>query len=449
MGIFDFEAGQLLRIAAVGVVFHVLWLLLSLRMNALYLLAGVIMLIGPWSLASDLGEGVAIQSYGMLKVGRIYLSVLMMVVGFLLIREGGLGLSGCLFIIAVVFYVMGALWGPYPVKGVLYKGLLITMFTAGVMLGWSCLTFRDLQRAVRIFLFPAAIWTFAIILWMAAHPFELRSTRIRPWGINSNGLAAFSAVFLTISTYIALYDSSKFFKILAYIVGTLSACIIPFTGSRGGFGMALVAVACVAFPLVRRPGLLIAVFTVVFLTYYGVKEYVQTEQSERLKDFSIETRMGPWRDAWEYFKENPVIGQGWVYTLLVRNEPTTKNLHSMYFQVLVEVGIIGFLLMMASFTVTFLKLINGYRLAAAASKTLVAPCFLALAFFASNLASGLFEFGPFSQSGIQSILFGWSIGLVDRIPLMVRAWEAENLQPQQLVEYVEWDYPPQPVPFGA
>jgi O-antigen ligase len=421
--LFDFDTETLVYALVGAVVFHAIWLALASKLNPLLLLAGIFLLAAPFSLA------MYFPGLGLVKLIRIYLTLLMVVTGLVMALRTGIGSASAAYLAFVFFFGAGALWSPNLERAVLYKGLLVALALAGVLTASTIHSLRDLRNAMRILLPFLAIWNILIVGYMVTHPSEL-GHRLSAYTINANGIAASSAFGLIICAYIALYDDSKFFKTAAYINGVVMATLIPFTGSRGAMGNALLGCAFVIFPVVRRPFMFFLLLLFVAGTGFGVAQFVQPEQASRLAEIDLDSRSSIWEYAINLIRERPIFGQGWDSVTDQRGEITSSNMHSMFFQTAVDAGLVGLAVFLAALVWIGLRGLYAYRLS---SRVLgyTPPVCLALGLFAANVLSGIFEIGPLVGTTVNGLLFGFAIGLFDRMPAIVRhTLESAQLEQQ-------------------
>jgi O-antigen ligase len=258
--------------------------------------------------------------------------------------------------------------------------------------------------------------TFAALIvgYMVTHPWEL-GERLHAYTINPNGIGETAGYLTIICAYVALYDSSKSIKTAAYITGSVIATLIPFTGSRAGFGIALVGCGILAIPLIRRPLMFILIMLFISGTAFGIAQFVQPEHASRLADTSFESRMGVWDDAFSLIREKPIIGHGYIGNTEDR-DVFSKNMHSAYLQITVETGVVGVSFLLIALAWTFIRSIGALRASRAAQY--VPPIYLAFALLVSNVVSGFFDIGWVVGTTVNALMLAFAIGLIDRIPDM-------------------------------
>lgn len=411
MSMFEFETETLLWMGLLGAVAHVVWLLLSNKFHPLYILAAVFLLVSPFSISTS-----TFAVLGVLKVIRVYSTVLLVVAGLFMLRGTGLGAASVTFMSFVALFCFGSLWSDRPTTALLYKGLFALLAFGGILLGITLRSFVDLRRAVHVILPAAVIWVVMLLYDMATHFGTIG--RLASYDINPNQIAAVCAFYLVICLYIALYDPSRSLRMVSYAAAVSLAIIALFTGSRTGVGAAVLGSSIIFIPLVRRPGVFLLTMSLVAVTGYVASLYVHPESAERLTDLE-NTRIGEWRFAFERIAESPIIGHGWLSgpsRSLGQIQPI--HLHSLYLQIIADVGILGFTLFLVSLGLIGIKLLRA-RAIAAANSLPTHPIYLAIALLAMALGTGLFESGPVFGTTVATVLWGMAIGLSDSIPRML------------------------------
>ena len=175
-------------------------------------------------------------------------------------------------------------------------------------------------------------------------------------------------------------------------------------------------------PLIRRPGVAFLVTALVVLTAYGVVELTHPATEDRMLSTDF-TRGSVWGPAWRLFQEAPVFGQGWVYTASESAAAATANLHSIYLQVLVEIGAFGLIVMLVVLGFVGLQCLKTLRLARS-SGVETHTAYLAVGLVVSVFAHGTFESAPIMGSGVNVLTLALGLGLLDRLPQLYRDVES-------------------------
>lgn len=410
----DTGVTQLFIIGMVGLFAHLVMFLLPRRYNLLYILTAMYMLVAPLSVAVEL------PGYVYLKYLRIYLTVLTVFLGFFYYFVYKPRTAGGLFFAFALYYAATGLYSDLPQSAFLYKGLWVASLLSGLMLGYSTRNTHELRRGLRLLLFASATLMLMMMYKLFSDPKALNNMgRFMPWAMNPNRVGQTAAPMAIICTYAVFYEHKKILKLLA--AGTLFflAVTLLYTGSRGALGYAAIGAVILATPLVRRPGMLILVAALAALGGYLVMQFFTIETAQRLDDVNLDTRERIWGIAWDYFSDSPLVGQGWVYQYETRDEGSTQNMHSIYFQTLAETGIFGFILLAITLAAIGFRCLWAWRFTLR-TRYQVPTMHFALAVIGAVFAHGLFESGSFTGATVGPVVLGLGLSLLDRIPELYR-----------------------------
>lgn len=392
---------------AIAVGAHVALIAFSRRMHPLFLLAGSFLVLAPLSLATDL------ESAGAIKYVRLYVTVLMVVVGIVGYQlRFSRGASGALLVF-VVFYAMASLWSSRPHMALFYKGMFALTVLSGILLAQCSRTVTDLLRGLRWLGVVAGLAGIVAFVQYARDPEGAsRVGRMAVWGLNANALAMTAAGLFLLCMYLACYESSPKWKAFAIVVCALLGVEILATGSRGGLLMAVSGGGIIALPYAKHPKRFAAIVLVFAAVSYGVLSLVELQRLDRFTDFTSNTREGVWKNAWRQFGKSPVIGQGWIAS----GRGSTANVMNIYLQTLVETGLVGAGLFAGCLIVIAKRAKSMYlslRNPLNPARTLG---FLAIGLTAAVLLHGTAESAAFLGSTLNALLFGFGVGLIDRLP---------------------------------
>ena len=197
--------------------------------------------------------------------------------------------------------------------------------------------------------------------------------RFAAGGLDGNDLAMVLALALPMAWYLGMTYRQPLLRWIcrAYIpVGVLT---IGLTGSRGGMLATTVALSIVPLSMTRlSPGRLMT--AVLMLGAAGVLAvtYVPETVIERLATTQTEVQGGRfggrgklWRAGLEVFPEHPVFGHGtgsYKSAITPKLGPAAQVAHNSYLSVLVEQGIVGFLLYMSMFAAVVVSVLRLPRL---------------------------------------------------------------------------------------
>lgn len=163
-----------------------------------------------------------------------------------------------------------------------------------------------------------------------------------------NGLAAFEAQFAAFLIALAAFERRRLWR-WSYVALTLASCFcLMYSFSRAGY-VALVA-GFLFLGLVRLRWLLpfMLVFGLVWTSVVpnAVRERITMTYDSKGGglDHSSETRVNLWEDAMTVFDSNAAIGTGFNTYAYMGRIGIYKDTHNYFIKVLVETGVVGFLL---------------------------------------------------------------------------------------------------------
>jgi len=189
----------------------------------------------------------------------------------------------------------------------------------------------------------------------AGRDFSHFSEGVRDAGVlgyaDVNGFAAYIAqimVFLSAMFFFVRRKSYKF--ALAALLGFSCYCLL-FSFSRGGYAACFAGLAFIALfrqkKLLVGLVLLVVAWQVVLPTAVRERISMTTDKNGRIVDTSAEERITIWEDAVNLIGQNPIGGSGFdTYEFMHRVGPYSDT-HNYYLKVLVEMGFIGFFLLLA------------------------------------------------------------------------------------------------------
>ena len=409
----DLSLNEWIIVIVSALVTHVALLVSSRWVNAVFLIAAAYFILAPLSVAQDFAF-VALAKYG-----RVYVTLLLLLVGFFVLRVHRLRGTAIVFLLYVGVYVFSGLWSDLPVDALKYKGLYGLAVLSGFVLAYSVRSFRDLELGLRVLLVAGAIFGAFIMLEFMRNPTAIfHRERLSFWGMSANRIGQTLAPMLMVCAYLALYASVKPWKIAGYVVGTVLGVLIMYTGSRGAAGEALLGCFVISIPLIRRPALLVVVAVIVGTTVLFTLSRAQTEAPERLLSVNLESREDVWAYAMDEFRDAPLFGHGWVYYIGSQG-PSSRNMHSIYFQTLVEAGLFGFVIMGIAVVYAGFSGLRMFRIVRwCGIETQTA--YLALGVALAILAHGVIEAGTVRGSTLNGVMLPFALGLFDRIPELLR-----------------------------
>lgn len=162
-----------------------------------------------------------------------------------------------------------------------------------------------------------------------------------------NGLAAFESQFAVFLIALACFDRRRRYR-WGYVVLTLVSCFcLMYSFSRAGY---LAVVAGLLFLGLVRLRWLLVVMMVFGLLWSSVlpnavrQRITMTYNSKGGLDHSSETRVNLWEDAMKLFESNMAVGTGFNTYAYMGRIGIYKDTHNYFIKVLVETGLVGFIL---------------------------------------------------------------------------------------------------------
>ena len=265
--------------------------------------------------------------------------------------------------------VCGTLWSRSSHSGAVLQAAIYVQLAVMVLLIWQlCRNLQDHRTLLQAYVLGAYIVAGQIAVQYLTHPFAPNSTqsmeRYTGLGGNPNNVAAAVALALPIAWYLGHFWARGLLRWLNYLYLPLAIFAIILTASRGGFLIALVGLMVVPLTFRQLPTrakvttFVFALLSVgVIATAVPLANFSRIAQtSSEISDGDVSNRGVIWKAALQLYTESPVLGIGTgsflsaVGTVLGYRIPA----HNAFLLVLVEMGIIGFLL----FTVNFLVVLR-------------------------------------------------------------------------------------------
>jgi putative inorganic carbon (HCO3(-)) transporter len=183
-----------------------------------------------------------------------------------------------------------------------------------------------------------------------------------PLAYGSNQTAAFLAQFAMFFWGFALFVKRKKFKLFSYGLVALTLFATMYTFSRGAYIAFLFSVLVLGLLKDRKLLLILGLFLLTWQTVVPtpVRERVNmTENSSGQLEASAQSRVDLWENAEKSIISSPIVGTGFATFQLGEHVDNLRDTHNWYVKVMVETGIIGFII--ALFLVQQMLAV-GYRL---------------------------------------------------------------------------------------
>ena len=195
--------------------------------------------------------------------------------------------------------------------------------------------------------------------------------RVAGFTHNPNRLGIIMAMFVLINLGLLLFKSGSRFKFLGGL-GIVAGCLgLVTTVSRSSLIGLLLGSFIIG--VLKDKKVLIGLLIVVLLSSFILPNYFM-DRMERLTDLNssgIKKRLAMYRAGWKVFKKNPVLGIGLNNVQLIYEQydfpefeiipGQHRNLHNLYLNVAVELGIVGFIGLMAMIFYIFQMAWKNYR----------------------------------------------------------------------------------------
>jgi len=425
---FQVDASILALIVGGAVLAHLALAVASRFISAQLILVGAFIAIAPWSAAVIPGaEG--------LKIARFYLSVLSVVVAVIIQRQFRMSFAAMLLLVFLTLYWLAAIWSDNAINGLKFKGMVMPAALMGILCASTFKTERDLFVAVRVWAVFALLFTVPAILNLFTSGITLAmGGRFSPFGISNNRMAHECASMLIICMPIALYDRNVRWKVFAYGVGTMCAACILASGSRAAVLQSVVPAMIMGLPLIKRPILPLTLGAVsAAILWYLMPSGTQSVYT-RFERAEGANRTSEWGAAVQEFLSSPLVGVGWAYTEETRIGGSTANFHSIYFQILAELGLVGLALFGIALAVVGWSYFSLWRLARQ-HHVQTRWVFAGLAFTLAPLAHGVAEASTLMPGTINLMMLGMGFAMTMPLREMILrgelagsspAWEADQ-----------------------
>ncbi|MEM7410411.1 MAG: O-antigen ligase family protein [Myxococcota bacterium] len=401
---------MILVVITAGLFAHLLVLLTARRINPMFMFAAAFLVLAPLSTSLELPHA------HLIKYPRIYCSVLMVAIGLFYPRAVGPGSASVSFLGFAIFYWAAGLWSDEMLYALGYKGFFLAAAFAGVLMARTVRDTNDFAVGVRCLGLAGVVFIVMMVTNFLINPAAISHVgRLAAFGINPNTIGQTAALMLIIGFSIALYDRSLPWRWIGFGSLVVLFPLIVYTGSRASAGMAAVGALVLLKPFVRRPGVLFSVFGMLALVGWVLFSTLDQQiDTQRFSQLDTQTRESWWLDALDHFRSSPVIGTGWLYLTTPGGAPTTQSVLSAWLQILVETGVLGVGILLISTMVIAVRFIIAGR-AAKRDRSLLYASGVGSALLYAIVAHAFFESSMLIGSASNPLLFGFAVGLVDRL----------------------------------
>jgi probable O-glycosylation ligase (exosortase A-associated) len=178
---------------------------------------------------------------------------------------------------------------------------------------------------------------------------------------DNNDLALALNMILPMLFYLARDEENRYLKMACWFTFVMSIVAVIFTYSRGGF-LTLVGVLTI---LTFKSRYKVLAFSMIFFIAIISTPFIPAKWFDRIEsikayeqDRSALGRINAWYTAWNIAKDRPFVGGGFetftreVFSLYAPDPEDVHDVHSIYFEILGEHGIIAFVLFVILITST-------------------------------------------------------------------------------------------------
>ena len=406
----DLNSFQLILLIVAALLGPGLLVVGSRVVNPLYILASVILVLAPFSMAPDLGVvGVLI------KWLRGYCLVLLVVIGLFKYQQGAIRTASQLWLAFSAAYILSGLWSVVPPIALAYKAQFGLVVTAGILLATGTRNRQELIQGLRCVAIMSGIVGLSLLAYFVLYPeSSLVWGRPQVFGVTGTRVASNFAPLAIVCIYLALNDRSLLWKCIAAASSAVLVAMILVTLSRGS-SAAVILGFLILMALRGRgrfQGALVAGFVVV-IAVSVFDMFGGQLTSERLVSTS-NTRAEVWGHTVDLIVERPMIGYGWLPTIA----GTPYNAHNLYLQATLEMGLLGLAFLCVSLVVLSLQVMQTFRSMRRhlqfSCVVSLPVCLICIAFFNGLSESAVLAASPYT------FFLAFSFGLIDGLPRMLR-----------------------------
>lgn len=278
-----------------------------------------------------------------------------------------------LSVLFALWAIASNLWNVWnPLLGMVTSLTYLQLAVMSIFVWQLCRTKSDHMILLQAFVLGAGVVAGRLVYDFLTNPFVANSQqsieRYTGLGGNPNGTAAIMALSLPLAWFLANFWARGLLRWLNFIYLPAGILGIILTASRGGFVTALVGLLIIPLTL-RYLGRGSRFGVAVFIVLAGSLLYslVPPGNFERLSQTSSEITEGNvsnrsqiWAAGLRLYPESPIVGTGTgsfataVLPILGYSMPA----HNAWLLVLVEMGIIGFVLYVSNFIIVLIPLVR-------------------------------------------------------------------------------------------
>ena len=278
-----------------------------------------------------------------------------------------------LTVMFALWAVCGTLWSRGSHSGAVLQAAIYVQLAVMVLLTWQlCRNLQDHRTLLQAYVIGAYIVAGQIAVQYLTNPFVPNSTqsmeRYTGLGGNPNGVAATVALALPIAWYLGHFWARGLLRWLNYLYLPLAIFAIILTASRGGFLIAAVGLMVVPLTFRQLPTkarvatIVFALLSVgVIATAVPLANFSRIAQtSSEISDGDVSNRGVIWQAGLQLYTQSPVVGIGTGSFLSAVGSVLGYRIpaHNAFLLVLIELGVVGFLLFTLNFLVVLWPLLR-------------------------------------------------------------------------------------------
>ena len=178
--------------------------------------------------------------------------------------------------------------------------------------------------------------------------YALRDAGTLGWA-GENGMGAFQAEFAIFLIGLSLFAKKPALKLGLLAIALFSVYCLELTLSRGAYAGFLMGLLVLGLIKDRKILILLAIILVSwqsFVPYAVTQRVMMTYQEGEGLDPSAGDRVAIWEDGLRVFNEDPVFGTGFNTYAFMRRVGQYTDTHNYYVKILIETGLVGFLILL-------------------------------------------------------------------------------------------------------
>ena len=276
-----------------------------------------------------------------------------------------------LFGVFVIWGILSFFWGANPSRSI-SRFITNLQLLAMIWLIWElCDSKEDFLRLMQAFVLGLFVSIYDMLSVYLS--FDYGYDRITAGEFNANQIAIYLALGIPFAWYMLLQNRRTIFYWFNAVYLPLAAFCLILTGSRTGMIVGLVGLSIIPFTFFRLnvtgKKTILALFAgiLIFMTFnyqqimpnieHNIERLIETQQ--QIEGGHISGRGSIWRAGVRVFTENPImgVGSGSFGISIIEYHGRHMSAHNTYLAVLVEGGMIGFIIFLFVLLVVFIPVL--------------------------------------------------------------------------------------------